>query len=254
MLNFFKKKSKLEFVSLIPELTQLMPIESTKDVKFKWVKSALADYKKQKADNPNMTERFTHIARCPGINQIQRTGWIQRAWQDIAIKTDGSGDGFGWLSAVDQQRTDVDHNWKWPYMGHHPKELYSQFNHDGRSLKSILKVQSPWMVYIPKGYYLLSMPIPYPDNHDFTATIGFLDGDYGPNFLNVEMFWNNLDGVTIIPAGTPLCQYILVKKDEVDVEVREYQQRDIDNIRLRASTIDNQWISNSSKLKTYIWK
>ena len=139
-------------------------------------------------------------------------------------------------------------------MGHHPKELYSQFNHDGRSLKSILKVQSPWMVYIPKGYYLLSMPIPYPDNHDFTATIGFLDGDYGPNFLNVQMFWNNLDGVTIIPAGTPLCQYILVKKDEVDVEVREYQQRDIDNIRLRASTIDNQWISNSSKLKTYIWK
>jgi hypothetical protein len=48
--------------------------------------------------------------------------------------------------------------------------------------------------------------------------------------------------------------YILVKKDTVDVEIREYQQRDIDNIRLRASTIDNQWISNSSKLKTYNWK
>ena len=43
MINFFKKKPKLQFVSFLPELTQLMPIESSKNINgFKWVKNALA--------------------------------------------------------------------------------------------------------------------------------------------------------------------------------------------------------------------
>ena len=110
------------------------------------------------------------------------------------------------------------------------------------------------MVYIPKGYFLLSMPIPYPDNKDFTASIGLLDPDFGPNFLNVQVFWHNLNGVTKIPAGTPLCQYILIKKNNIEASVRAYNDDDIDNLRLRAATIDNQWLSNATKLKTYKWK
>ena len=129
------------------------------------------------------------------------------------------------------------------------------FNDDCKSLvKQYLELKSPWLAYIPIGYCLLTMPIPYPDNHDFIAATGFLDGDYGPNYLNVQMFWNNLNGVTVIPTGTPLCQYILVKKEKVDLEVREYNQRELNNIRLRISTISNQWTVNMSRLKKYIWK
>ena len=252
MINFFKKKPKLQFVSFLPELTQLMPIESSKNIKFKWVKNALADYKKNK--NRIKTDKFVHISRCPGINQLQHTGWIQRAWQDITITTDGSRTGFKWSTPIDQTNMDADYKIPFEYMSYHHESLYTKFNDDGKSLKTILKLQSPWIAYIPKGYYLLSMPIPYPDNHDFTAATGFLDGDCGPNYLNVQMFWNKLNGVTVIPAGTPLCQYILVKKEQVDVEVREYNQRDLNNIRLRMSTVNNQWNINMSKLKKYIWK
>ena len=44
MFNFFKKTPKLEFVSLLPEITQLMPIEPATNIKFEWVKKAVQDY------------------------------------------------------------------------------------------------------------------------------------------------------------------------------------------------------------------
>ena len=54
MFNFFRKKEPLlEFVSLLPEVAQLMPIEPTKDVKFNWVKEAIKDYKQiREEDDP----------------------------------------------------------------------------------------------------------------------------------------------------------------------------------------------------------
>jgi len=250
---FKRKEPKVEFVSLLPEVAQIMPIEESKNVKYKWWADAVADYKKQRQDEPKLHRKFSHVTRCPGISNIARRGWIQRAWQDISIKTRGDGR-FDWLTPIDQRTVDCDHDWQWPYVGYHPESLYGKFIDDKRSLKTILKIQSPWMVYIPKGYYLMSMPIPYPDRFEFTASTGLLDPDYGPNFLNVQMSWHELDGEVHIPAGTPLCQYILIKKDDIKGTVRGYEQKDIDNLRVRANTMDNRWIANYNPLKNVKWK
>lgn len=252
MFNFFKKP-KLEFVCLLPEVKQIMPIVPAKEISFEWTKKALSDYKSKIKDNPY--ERFTHISRCPGILGITKKGWVQRSWQDVVIKTNGDGKSFEWKTPINQAITDADHNWKWDYVSHHPEELFSQYNKlNKNTLKTIIKIQSPWMVYIPKGYVLMSMPIPYPDNHVFTAATGFLDGDYGPNFLNVQMFWHELNGETFVPAGTPLCQYILIKKEKETYDVRDVNTKDITNLRLRASAIDSKYISNYTKLKDLEWK
>ena len=64
MFNFFKKKPELEFVSLLPEVTQLMPIEPTSNIKFDWVKKAVQDYKDIRNQSKNITQRFSHITRC----------------------------------------------------------------------------------------------------------------------------------------------------------------------------------------------
>jgi len=246
------KKPKLEFVALLTEVAQIMPILPASKHQWQWAKDALENYKKEK-DN-NKTNRFTHVSRCPGILGITKSGWIQRAWQDIVIETNGDGKSFKWKTPINQAVTDSDNNWKWDYVSHHPEELFGLYNPDKNCLQTIIKIQSPWMVYIPKGYYLMSMPLPYPDRHEWTAATGFLDPDYGPNFLNVQMFWHNLNGQTVIPAGTPLCQYILVKKQSVETIVRECNNNDIDNLRLRASAIDCKYQSNYTILKDLKWK
>ena len=54
-------------------------------------------------------------------------------------------------------------------------------------------------------------------------------------------------------AGTPLCQYILVKKDKVDSVVRGYEKKDIDNLRLRAHLLDSKFVPNYNDLKKVRW-
>lgn len=251
--NLFKRnKEKVEFVSLLPEVAQTMPIIPASKQQWKWAKEALENYKKVKEEN--QTTRFTHVARCPGILGITKTGWIQRAWQDIVIKTNGDGISYEWQTPINQSIIDSDHTWRWDYVSHHYEDLFGIYNPDKKCLKTVIKIQSPWMVYIPKGYYLMSMPLPYPDRHEWTAATGLLDPDYGPNFLNVQMFWNNLEGETVIPAGTPLCQYMLVKKHDVEGVVRSYEKRDIENLRLRATAIDCKYQSNYTMLKDLKWK
>jgi hypothetical protein len=122
------------------------------------------------------------------------------------------------------------------------------------TLKTTVKIQSPWIVYVPVGYQLLCLPIPYPDDNRFTAAIGIIDGDQGPNFLNVQLFWHSLNSQEVIPAGTPLAQYFLVKKEEVETTIEQFTTETLEDLRLRRLTLGSQFLPNYSKLKTIFSK
>lgn len=254
MFKFFKKDPKLEFVSIIPSVTQIMPIEPSKSVSRSWLRKVVRDFKQQLKNNPKPRHCITNISRCPGISKIMKNGWIQKTWTDITIQTNGDGVGFNWTSSIDQQDLALNHNINMPYVSYHPHNMYGDYNPSKNSLKSIIKIFSPWIVYIPKGYYLLSMPIPYPDMHEFTAAIGLLDCDDGPNFLNVQLFWHELNSEVFIPAGTPLAQYVLVKKEKIDYNIREYNDNDIYNLRLKSNSKDNKFIPNYKNWKGLKWR
>jgi hypothetical protein len=252
VFNWFKKKPKVEFVCLFPEIKEIMPITPASKIKFDWIKPAIDDWKKTQEEMKNTPVKLTHFARCPGMHKIMREGWILRSWCDFTIKTDGDGKTFQWGSPVSQKSMDADHIWKWDYLSHHAESIFGQTDRRN-TLDTVIKVQSPWIVYVPKGYYLLCMPCPYPDNHSFTAATGFIDGDEGPNFLNVQLYWHELDGITKIPAGTPLAQYMLVKKDKIDGDVRSVTDKDIKNLRLRSTILDNRFIVDYKPLKDTKW-
>ena len=83
-------------------------------------------------------------------------------------------------------------------------------------LETVIKIQTPWFVEVPKGYSLLLMPLPYSDDKRFTAAMGLLRGNQP---LNVQVFWHCLNSEEIIPAGTPLNQMILIKDQSVGYEI-----------------------------------
>ena len=97
------------------------------------------------------------------------------------------------------------------------------------------------------------MPIPYLNNKHFTAAHGILDSDFGPAKLNVLLFWHTLNDKVMIPAGTPLCQYILVKKEKVNTIIRSFNKKDIHNMTLKHYIMDSKFISNAKSLKNIIW-
>lgn len=251
-MKFFKSNSKIEFVSLYPEMDKLMPIEPASNIKRQWIIDSSRDYKKQLEDY-KFDKKITNISKCPGIADINKNGWILRAYQDFTIETNGDGYSFNWFAPINQSKIATGHDLNESYIGSHDNDLKHFITDDMNILQTVIKVQSQWIVYIPKNYYLLQMPIPYLNNKHFTAAPGILDSDFGPAKLNVLLFWHTLNDKVMIPAGTPLCQYILVKKEKVNTIIRSSNKKDIRNMTLKHYIMDSKFISNAKSLKNIIW-
>ena len=195
----------IKFQCLLPEVLEQYPIKkiSTKD--FKWIGKAYAYYK----DKTNINKTI----RCPGIFSLLEKGWIHRSYQDISIKTNGDRESFIVTTPHNQKqgfRGDILSD----YVSCHPPEQMDIFKPmPEHTLKTIVKIQSPWKVSIPKNYYLLVGSVPYNDEDIFTVAPGLLQGD---NFLNIQMFWHKLKGEHTIKKGTPLAYYLLIEKKNYD--------------------------------------
>jgi hypothetical protein len=196
------------FKTFMPELVENMPIIKAGRHRYKWYEEALEELKNEKHPGG-------YTAKCPGIISVNSTGWIQRAYQDFTIQTNGDTYSFGWQCDLDQSKTlhgDIISNYvDW----HGPQQYwrYKQDSYDPNILKSLIKINSPWVVDIPEGYTLLCMPVPYNDDDRFVAACGILRGK---SWLNIQLFWKCLNSTETIKAGTPLVQYILVKDNNVD--------------------------------------
>jgi len=197
----------LKFYTLFPELINEMPVTKASHKDFEWVKKAYEDYKA----NPNV---YTHTSKCPGIMSIMSTGYIQRTYQTVTITPDS--DGFHWHTEIDQKKLKYGTILQDYVSAHEPNALYDFKKFQEGTLPTLVKIQSPWLVDIPKGYSLLVMPIPYHDNVTFTSTTGILKGF---SFCNAQLYIHSLKDKVVIPKGTPLCQYILLKDEEVAMEL-----------------------------------
>jgi hypothetical protein len=212
-----KFSDSLVFESLLPGLEVHMPIIPAKEFKRKWLESARAELKEMKKQEPN---EVAHIARCPGIFDIARTGWVLRSWLDIEIETNGDLDTFLW-------RTPVCQNEMCPMAGNavewHPQEQFSKFqeNFPSNTLKTIIKIQTPWRILIPKGYNVLVIPVPYSDESRFTVLPGTFYA--GIAVCNLQMLWHVTNGKTVIKAGTPLAQFILIPENQPEATVRSVE-------------------------------
>jgi hypothetical protein len=216
-IMFKWRKEKIVFETSIPGMDKLMPIIPAKDYKHPWVNRALDDLANIRK-NPNYgMESMLHTAKCPGIFKVQRHGWIVRTWQDIVIETSGDGESFLWSTPTNQ----IDLN-KEDYISSHGSNQFHQYmnNWPENCLKTIIKIHTGWRCVVPKGYYLMEMPVAYSDEKRFTTLPGFSGREMGPAHLNVQMMWHVLNGKTLIKAGTPIAQYMLVPKKELQMEMK----------------------------------
>jgi hypothetical protein len=215
------RRPKVSFVSMVDGVAEAMPIVRSGSVKREWAARARAD---AASERPPAHQRFEHLARCSGINAITSRGWVQRAWQDIAIYPQPDGN-FEWQTPLSQKSLCNDISVA-EYVGFHAN-TYAQAIGDKSVLSQIVKIQSPWVAYIPRGYSLLVLPFSYPDATNYEASPGILDSAGGlPIHLSVQLVWRELNAPSLIPAGAPLCQYFLVKTGQFDAAVRSATDAD----------------------------
>jgi hypothetical protein len=212
-----KNIDTLKFYSFIPEYTKNFPIRKISLGDYEWISRLKEDLML----NP---QQEIHTAKCPGIMLMCKTGWIQTAYQDIEIETFGDGVSFDWRTEIDQAKIPEVGDILNDYVHYHSPDQFDKFKpFTGNTLKTILKINSPWFVEIPKGYSLLRLPIPYHDDSRFSVPSGILSYN---NFLNIQLYWHCLNSKEVIKKGTPLCQMILIKNQEPDYEIKEFKNLD----------------------------
>lgn len=204
----------IKFYSFIPEYTKNFPIRKISLGDYNWISRLKEDFILN-------TQQENHTAKCPGIMLMCKTGWVQTAYQDIEIETFGDGVDFNWKTEIDQSKiSEIGHILN-NYVHYHTPDQFDKFKPlPNNTLKTILKINSPWFVEIPKGYSLLRLPVPYQDSDQFSVPSGILNYN---NFLNVQLYWHCLKGKNTIKKGTPLCQLILIKNHELNYEIKNFE-------------------------------
>ena len=202
MFNFLKKNKPIaRFYSLQEEVADVHPIIPTSSLKRSWTKLSHSPH-------PDNGDVFTK--NCPGIKLMMNAGWVLTAPADFIIKTNGDGVNFEY---TESQRFHLE---KPPgqekYIDFHDQDQTERILDDpGKSLKTVVKVHTPWRVELDDDYLLLQVPVHYSNEKRFTPATGILDPRYA-HVLNVQLFWHVFKGEELVRAGTPLVQYIPIPR------------------------------------------
>ena len=231
----FFKKDKIVFHCELPEIKEKYPIVDAKAFNFDWFKHSAHAFKNV-ANEKSAYEQVTGVVKCPGIRPVMQKGYIVQSWFDLTIKTYDDGFEFfipqGIFSYLKERNYD--------------KKLITYFSKDqpahtiplpNTQLQSLIKINLPWSVSVPKGWNLLFMPIPYPDVPDFTSVHGILEpGDFYN--INAIIKCNLHNAEFKIPAGTPLFQIIPIKDNSITMELADY------NEETRQRELNDKYLSN----------
>jgi len=243
MFRFPRKNNKIEFYTAfntLLEIEDVLPSTGASILKnvMKKVKVAVDS---RPTNDKSLRSMGGDIRQCPGIVQYMQRGYIIKAWQDIHIKTDESGDTFTWEASTSRYEILTNHQYEKnsnvdpevistqveKEVSHFPQSQFFDFFPRKNTLKQVLKINVPWFAKLPKGYGALILPVFYDNEERFTTIPGILLTDYLEK-LNIQLYWHNLgpENSSVIKAGTPLAKIIPIKLEDWDVEVRKMNLND----------------------------
>lgn len=245
----FKKEPKVEFLCRMPAARHLYPIVPMRELKVPFMDKAIREFKAKRRCpfNPNNHIDYRTIGKCPGIRSIFNTGWLVRTWQDIHFEIDKVNDRWKWsapvpqFSMIGEELLAVDRQ----FGGNFENTDYIQYQ------GNFFRIQTPWLVKIPKGYSMLIKPVPYQDHHVFTTMEGIQSWEYG--YLKPTMFLQiHKTGNFTIKAGTPIGQMILVEDKNFEYEVRDITEEEEKRMRMIHQVIPHSFVSNFRVIKKAI--
>jgi hypothetical protein len=205
LFGWMRKETKpfIRFYSLEPGTATLFPIVKSSSLPRNYI---------TQTDHPDTLSSRS----CPGIKKIVSTGWIVPAPADFAIQTNGDGVSFDW--AEPYLFTKITPGMS-AYVNSHTKvQTEPLLDNPDTTLKTVVKIETPWRVEASDDTVLLIMPIAYNNESRFQAATGILDPKYG-HVLNIQLFWNVLEGKTVIKAGTPLCQILPISRKALSISL-----------------------------------
>ena len=221
MFNLFNKTHKIIFKTITPAiLDKYSPDDGRKDL--------IDIFKKiiPRSDN-------TSIKKCPGIIDYCKQGYIIRAWQDIKIKTNQDAESYQWSTPYSTDKflsKELNNLINYDIITGMGPDLFYNYFPKNNTLKTVLKINTPWFIELPKNYKALFLPVWYDNESRFSTIPGILDPILDSR-INIQLYWHELGKENIIKAGTPLVKIIPFKNDNWEIESREINQTEAKKIK-----------------------
>lgn len=206
-------KESVKFYSECQIITDEYPIYPAKDYKRNWSRNCAKAFQKYKKITDGRSSVIT-AAKCPGMRGMMESGWIAQTWFDFTIETK---DGKHQIYYPNELKTFLDKiNYTHPLITDFDTHMSPMKIPTGSNYHHIFKVFLPYSFDIPKGYDLMILPVFYDDAPAFSACPGRTDG-FQSDF-NIHIFWHETNGRVTVKAGTPLCQLVPIRKEEIEIE------------------------------------
>lgn len=213
VVNFIKDifKPSITFYSKVPFLLEAnLPTEVKKEFSEN-IKKTLPSIGKYQINTIS-------VKKCPGVIEYAKSGYIIRAWQNIAITTDSDGESYKWEAENLSHFHNGDRINK--IIDHFPPDMYFDAFPRKNTLRTILKINTPWHIKVPKGYKILFVPVWYDNEERFTAVPGILDPELNDH-IKVIIYWHSLGKTEVIKTGTPLVRLIPFKSEKWNTYLEE---------------------------------
>ena len=215
-MSFWNNRNKIEFFHTEPSIIENFPIIESKDLKLQWAKKTRENFENHVKSGTTTKPYFTHLARCPGIFDLFKYGYVISLHKDLIIKPVDNDFEWQTVAGGSYQIKGIDH----PNV-----DLISKPPWANQTF--MVKIETGWHVIAPKGVKFIMLPISYPDTFDFTATTGILNPAIATQ-INFQLYWNATDKETLIKSGTPLGHIIPISEKKYQMVQRIANQQDRD--------------------------
>ena len=159
------------------------------------------------------------VKTCPSFLDIYKEGYVLLAPQDYLFRVEDNGD-WTWRTPTEfenlsPENKQVEHHADFQFGSHLPKEA---------GVRKVFKLVLPMSMYMPRGYSIRQMPIPYSYNSDWEIAYGVYKADK-VNQVNIQLLYKSNKNELLIKQGTPLCVYIPFKREKFIYQVSSNKKR-----------------------------
>lgn len=165
------------------------------------------------------TSKVKTIKSCPSFVDIFKYGYVLLAPTDIVLQYDKETQDYGWETPYYWKTNNMEK----PITIHGNKQFVDHLPSNS-GYNFVFKVNLPFCVYTPKDYLCLQLPYPYSFNDDWTSIYGKFETSK-VHEVNVQIVHTSKNKEIVIKKGTPLCIYIPVRNDTLDMEVVNFYER-----------------------------
>jgi hypothetical protein len=241
------EKQLIEFVSLIPHLSELEDVRPQPVRNFipKWWKDMPAHHAVDTA-YPEMPT----VKSCPGIRDLFTKGFVIPMWADTTIKFNSETGEWQWRCGQEGSPYHIKYFNPMQLMQYAP-----EVNIQGAVATAAFQFQSPWRIITPPGYSVLQLPMFYHFNKDFSILPGIVDTDVYNIFNNEFLYFGNSKEI-FIKRGTPLVHIFPFKRSDLELEVRDANEKDFADIKKHsldmASTFRGRYQQHQKDMKNQL--